>query len=43
MIKERRIPDIKNKVPESTYRYFTSPEAKQLLRTIQNAEDVIHY
>lgn len=43
MIRERRILDIQNKVPESTYRYFTSPEAKSLLKRIQEAEDVVHY
>ncbi len=43
LIKQRRISEIKSKVPETTYLYFTSPEAKSLLQKIQNADDVIHY
>lgn len=30
-------------VPESTYRYFTSPEARPIIRKIQNSNEVIHY
>ena len=30
-------------VPESTYRYFTSPESRPVIRKIQNSSNVIHY
>jgi len=43
LIRLRRIYEIQSKVPETTYQYFTSPEAKSLLQKIQNADDVIHY
>ena len=43
MIREHRLDEIKGMVPESTYRYFTSSEAENVIRRIQAAEDVIHY
>ena len=42
-IRDGRLPDIREKVPESTYRYFTSPEAAPVIAAIQRAEDVVHY
>lgn len=42
-IKEGRIEDIKRLVPESTYNYFISPEAKEVIEKIQGTKNVIHY
>lgn len=35
--------DIRSLVPESTWRYFTSPEAAEIVRAIALEDDVIHY
>ena len=42
-IKEGRLEDIRGLVPESTYRYFASPEAEGVIRKIRGTENVIHY
>ena len=34
---------IRTMVPESTWRYFSSPEAEPVIRAIQRESDVIHY
>lgn len=38
-----RLEDIRGLVPETTYRYFTSPEAAPVIGRIQAAEEVVHY
>lgn len=38
-----RLEDIRGLVPETTYRYFTSPEAAPVIERIQAAEEVVHY
>ena len=42
-IKEGRLEDIRELVPESTYRYFTSPESEEVVRRIRGTDNVIHY
>jgi len=42
-IAEDRLDEIREQVPESTYRYFSSPEAAPVIARIKAAEDVIHY
>ncbi len=42
-VKEGRIEDIRELVPESTYRYFTSPEAEEVIKRIRGTDNVIHY
>lgn len=42
-IKDGRIESIRGLVPETTYRYFTSPEAAPVIEKIRAAEDVVHY
>ena len=42
-VKEGRLEDIRELVPESTYRYFASPEAEGVIRKIRGTENVIHY
>lgn len=42
-IKEGRLEEIRELVPESTYRYFASPEAEGVIRRIRGTENVIHY
>ena len=42
-VKEGRIEDIRELVPESTYRYFTSPEAEEIIKRIRGTDNVIHY
>lgn len=42
-IKEGRTRDIRGLVPETTYRYFTSPEAAPVIDAIRAEQDVIHY
>lgn len=34
---------IRDLVPESTYRYFTSPEAEAVCSAVRKSDDVIHY
>lgn len=42
-IHDGRLEDIRGLVPETTYRYFTSPEAAPVIGRIQAAEEVVHY
>ena len=42
-IKNGEIEKIKPLVPESTYRFFTSQEAENVIKRIQGTENVIHY
>ncbi len=42
-IKEDRLADLAGLVPESTYTYFSSPEAAPVIARIRAAEEVIHY
>ncbi|MDO5152584.1 MAG: [citrate (pro-3S)-lyase] ligase [Eubacteriales bacterium] len=42
-IHDGRVEDIRRLVPESTYRYFTSPQAEAVRAAIRNTPDVIHY
>lgn len=38
-----RLEEIRDLVPETTYRYFTSPEAAPVIGRIRAAEEVVHY
>lgn len=42
-IHDGRLEDIRGLVPETTYRYFTSPEAASVIGRIRAAEEVVHY
>ena len=42
-IKEENWEKLKSLVPETTYAYFTSEEAQEIIRKIQNTDNVIHY
>lgn len=42
-IHDNRLSDIRPLVPESTYRYFASPEAAALIENIKKEQKVIHY
>ena len=42
-IKEGRLESIKGLVPESTYSFFSSPEAEEVIRKIRGTDNVIHY
>ena len=42
-IKEGRLDEIRGLVPESTYEFFTSPEAESVIARIRGTENVIHY
>lgn len=42
-IHDNALEDIRSLVPESTYRYFSSPEAESVRAAIRNTADVIHY
>ena len=42
-IKDGRIEDIRELVPETTYRYFASAEAEEVIKRICGTENVIHY
>ena len=42
-IHDGRPEDIRSLVPESTWSYFTSPEAQPVIAAIQREQDVIHY
>ena len=42
-IHDGRLEAIRSLVPETTYRYFTSPEAAVVIGRIQEAEEVVHY
>lgn len=43
LIQEGNIQSMKEKVPECTYRFFTSPEAEPVIKEIRHAGNVIHY
>lgn len=42
-IHDGRLEEIRGLVPETTYRYFTSPEAAPVIERIRAAEEVVHY
>lgn len=42
-IHDGRLEEIRGLVPETTYRYFTSPEAAPVIGRIRAAEEVVHY
>lgn len=42
-IHDGRLEDIRSLVPETTYRYFASPEAAPVIGRIRAAEEVVHY
>ena len=42
-IKDGRLEDIRELVPESTYRFFASAEAEGVIRRIRGTANVIHY
>ena len=42
-VKEGRLEEIRGLVPESTYRFFASPEADEVIKRIRGTENVIHY
>ena len=42
-IRKGELAKIKALVPESTYRYFTSPESESIIKKLQSASSVIHY
>lgn len=42
-IHDGRLEDIRGLVPETTYRYFASPEAAPVIGRIRAAEEVVHY
>lgn len=42
-LKEGNFEALKDLVPETTYRYFTSPEAAPVLAAIRSAGNVVHY
>ena len=42
-VKEGRLEDIRGLVPESTYEFFTSSEAGEVISRIRGTENVIHY
>ncbi|MBT9779294.1 [citrate (pro-3S)-lyase] ligase [Clostridium sp. MCC353] len=43
MIKENRLEELKQSVPETTYRYFISSQAEPVIKRIQSADEVVHY
>lgn len=43
MIQEDRIDDMRGRVPETTYRFFKSDEAKDIVYKLQHTENVVHY
>ena len=42
-IKDGKLEEIRELVPESTYRFFASPEAEEVIKRIRGTENVIHY
>ena len=42
-IKDGRLEEVRELVPESTYRYFASPEAEEVVRRIRGTDNVVHY
>ena len=43
IIKNGNLEDLKNLVPETTYNYFLSDEAKDVIDKIRSQDNVIHY
>ena len=43
IIKNGNLEDLKNLVPETTYNYFLSNEAKVVIDKIRSQDNVIHY
>lgn len=43
LLQEDRLDELKESVPESTYAYFSSPQALPVIQSIKSASDVIHY
>ena len=43
IIKNGNLEDLKNLVPETTYNYFLSDEAKAVIDKIRSQDNVIHY
>lgn len=43
LIKENRLDSLRSCVPQSTYTYFTSPQAAPIIARIQSCSDVIHH
>ena len=43
IIKNGNLEDLKNLVPETTYNYFLSDEAKTIIDKIRSQDNVIHY
>lgn len=43
LIHEGKMDEIRCLVPESTYRFFLSPEGESVAERIRNAKDVVHY
>lgn len=43
MIQEDHIDDMRDRVPETTYRFFKSDEAKDIVYKLQHTENVVHY
>ena len=43
IIKNGNLEDLKNLVPETTYNYFLSDEAKTVIDKIRSQDNVIHY
>ena len=42
-LKENNLEQVKALVPESTYRFFASPEAEEVIKKIRETGNVIHY
>ena len=42
-IKEGNFEKMKSLVPESTYKFFTSPQAENIIKRIKTSDNVIHY
>jgi hypothetical protein len=43
LLHDGRVEDTKALVPETTYRYFLTPNGRDVIGKIQNAKDVVHY
>ncbi|MDD3253722.1 MAG: [citrate (pro-3S)-lyase] ligase [Lachnospiraceae bacterium] len=43
LVKEGKMDELSAKVPEPTWRYFTSEEARPVIEAIRNTEEVRHY
>ena len=42
-IHDNRLDDVRDMLPDSTYRFFTSAEGEQIAAAIRLTKDVIHY